>query len=89
MGSLVNPTPSLGTSTANAPQLSQNEIDMLRAQIQACWNPPVGVTEAKDLVVVLQFGLNRDGSVVARPIVTNRGSSPLFQVAVDSASARS
>ncbi len=85
MGSLVNPTPSLGTSTANAPQLSQNEIDMLRAQIQACWSPPVGVMEAKDLVVVLQFGLNRDGSVAAEPIVTNRGSNPLFQVAVDSA----
>jgi hypothetical protein len=43
------------------------------------------VMEAKDLIVVLQFGLNRDGSVAAVPIVTNRGSNPLFQVAVDSA----
>jgi len=85
MGSLVNPTPSLGSSTANAPQLSQNEIDMLRAQIQACWNPPVGVSEAKDLVVVLRFLLNRDGSVSGEPSVTNRGGSPLFQVAVESA----
>ncbi len=65
-GSLVNPTPSLGASTANAPQLSQNEIDALRAQLKRCWNPPVGVVDAKDLIVVVQFALNRDGSVSGR-----------------------
>jgi TonB C terminal len=65
--------------------LSQNEIDMLRAQIQACWSPPVGVMEARDLVVVLQFGLNRDGSVSGEPFMTNRSGSALFQVAVESA----
>ena len=75
----------LGAAAANAPELSQNEIDALRAQLMACWNPPVGVLDAKDLSVVLQFSLNRDGSVSGQPVLVNRASSPLFQVAVESA----
>jgi colicin import membrane protein len=43
------------------------------------------VVDAKDLSVVLQFSLNRDGSVSGQPILVNRVSSPLFQVAVESA----
>ena len=54
-GSMVNPAPSLGTSLANASVLSQNEIDALRAQLYGCWNPPVGVLEAKDLLVTVQI----------------------------------
>ena len=41
--------------------------------------------EAKDLVVVVQFGLNRDGSVAGDPVVTNHGANTLFQVAAESA----
>jgi outer membrane biosynthesis protein TonB len=84
-GSMVNPTPSLGSPTANAPELSQNEIDALRAQLMGCWNPPVGVAEAKDLVVVVRFSLNRDGSVSGEPVVTNHASHVLFQIAAESA----
>jgi colicin import membrane protein len=84
-GSMVNPTPSLGASLANAPVLSQNEIDALRAQLYSCWNPPVGVLEAKDLVVTVRFTLNRDGSLSGDPAVTNRSSHALFQVAAESA----
>ena len=88
-GSMVNPTASLGSSTANAPQLSQNELGALKAaliaQLKRCWNPPVGVVDAKDLSVVLQFSLNRDGSLSSQPTLANRASSPLFQVAVESA----
>jgi colicin import membrane protein len=69
--------------------LSQNELGALNAaliaQLKRCWNPPVGVVDAKDLSVVLQFSLNRDGSVSGQPIVVNPASSPLFQVAVESA----
>jgi len=84
-GTLVNPTPSLGAPTANAPELSQNEIDALRAQLMGCWNPPVGVAEAKDLIVVVRFALNRDGSVSGDPMVVNRGNNALFQIAAESA----
>jgi colicin import membrane protein len=45
----------------------------------------VGVVDAKDLSVVLGFSLNRDGLVSGQPILMNRASSPLFQVAVESA----
>jgi outer membrane biosynthesis protein TonB len=84
-GSLVNPTPSLGAPAANAPTLSQNEIDALRAQLMTCWNPPVGVADAKDLIVIVRFALNRDGSVSGEPTVVNRDANALFQVAAESA----
>lgn len=82
---MVNPTPSLGAATANAPMLSQNEIDALRAQLMGCWNPPVGVAEAKNLIVIVRFELNRDGSVSGEPTVTNYSANALFQVAAESA----
>jgi colicin import membrane protein len=84
-GSLVNPTPSLGAPAANALTLSQSEIDALRAQLMTCWNPPVGVADAKDLVVIVRFALNRDGSVSGEPTVVNRDANALFQVAAESA----
>jgi colicin import membrane protein len=84
-GSLVNPTPSLGAPAANAPALSQSEIDALRAQLMTCWNPPVGVADAKDLIVIVRFALNRDGSVSGEPTVVNRDANALFQVAAESA----
>ena len=65
--------------------LSQSELDALRAQIQACWNPPVGVADAKGLVVTVRLMLKHDGSLAADPAVTNRSSNTLFQVAAESA----
>ncbi len=50
-----------------------------------CWNPPVGVAEAKDLVVIVKFALNRDGSVSGEPTVVNHGAHALFQIAAESA----
>jgi colicin import membrane protein len=88
-GTIVNPAPSLGTTTGTASQLSQNELArllaMLKQQLSACWNPPVGVREARDLAVRVRFSLNRDGSLSGEPVVTNRGSNPMFQVAAETA----
>jgi colicin import membrane protein len=84
-GSLVNPTAMLGAAAANAPELSQSEIDALRAQLMSCWNPPVGVADAKNLIVVVRFALNRDGSVAGDPLVVNRDANGLFQIAAESA----
>lgn len=81
----VSPTASLGASTGNAPRLTQSEIDALRAQIQACWNPPVGAENAHDLVVQVRVQFRTDGTLAAEPQVVNRGSSPYFQVAAESA----
>ncbi len=88
-GTIVNPTPSLGTTTGTAAQLSQSELArllaMLKQQLSACWNPPVGVREARDLAVRVRFSLNRDGSLSGEPVVANRGSNPMFQVAAETA----
>lgn len=78
-------TGAFGASTGNAPRLTQSEIDALRAQIQACWNPPIGAAKAEDLIVLVRVQFRTDGTLAADPQVVNRGSSPYFQVAAESA----
>ena len=78
-------TGAFGASTGNAPRLTQSEIDALRAQIQACWNPPVGAADAQDLIVRVRVQFRTDGTLSADPQLVNRGSSPYFQVAAESA----
>lgn len=80
-----SPTGAFGASTGNAPRLTQSEIDALRAQIQACWNPPVGAADAQDLIVRVRVQFRTDGTLSADPQLMNRGSSPYFQVAAESA----
>jgi outer membrane biosynthesis protein TonB len=82
-GAELNATASLGLANANAMTLSQNEMDALRAQIQACWNLPVGAQDVKDVVVQVQISLRQDGSLSVDPIVLNRGTG-VFQVVAES-----
>ena len=84
-GDAINPTPTLGTTTGNAPRLSQNEIDALRARIQQCWNPPAGQAEAKDLIVQVRIQFNQDGSLAAEPRLLSRSAGTYQQVAAESA----
>ena len=84
-GAALNSTPSLGLPSGNAATLSQSEIDALRAQIQACWNPPAGVVDAKELIVRIRLQLREDGSLSANPTLLNHGSHPIFQIAAESA----
>ena len=84
-GATLSQTPSLGTATGRSASLTQSEIDALRARIQQCWNPPAGLAEARDLVVVVRIRFNTDGSLSADPTLSNSGSHPTFQVAAESA----
>lgn len=84
-GATLNSTPSLGLPSGSAATLSQSEIDALRAQIQACWNPPAGVVDAKELIVRIRLQLREDGSLSANPTLLNHGSNSLFQIAAESA----
>lgn len=84
-GREMNTSPSLGTRTGTNARLSQTEIDALRAQIQRCWNPPVGAENAKDLVVRVRIALSPVGELQGEPILVNRGGSPYFQSAAESA----
>jgi outer membrane biosynthesis protein TonB len=82
-GATLNDAPSLGTAKGNAPSLSQSELDALRARLKENWGVPVGVREARDLLVEVQFELNPDGSLKGEPKVVNRLSHPAFQVAAE------
>jgi hypothetical protein len=84
-GETLNATAGLGTSTGRAQQLSQNEIDALRARLRECWNLPVGAADAKDLNIEVRILLKQDGSLSADPKVLNRSPNPFFQVAAESA----
>jgi colicin import membrane protein len=84
-GEALNSTASLGLATGRAAELSQDELAILRAQLERCWAPPAGVADARDLKVDVRIVLNQDGSLAAEPRVTNRLAHPLFTVAADSA----
>jgi outer membrane biosynthesis protein TonB len=84
-GETLSNTPSLGTATGRAVTLSQNELDALRARLRECWNVPVGVAEARDLVVTVRIQFKQDGSLQTDPRLMNSGSHPAFQVAAESA----
>ncbi|HEX2215472.1 MAG TPA: cell envelope integrity protein TolA [Xanthobacteraceae bacterium] len=84
-GDVLNPTPALGTARGSAPQLTQNEIDMLRARIQQCWNPPAGQADANELTVLVRIQFNPDGSLATEPRLLTRVSPGYQQVAAESA----
>jgi colicin import membrane protein len=84
-GETLNNKPSLGTPTGTAMALSQNEIDALRARLRQCWNVPVGVAEARDLIVTVRIQFKQDGSLLTEPRLMNSGSHPAFLTASESA----
>jgi len=84
-GGELNPTASLGAPNANAPTLSVNELAALQARLRDCWEVPVGVQHARDLVVTVRIQFRKDGSLAADPIVLNRSALPLFQIAAEAA----
>jgi tetratricopeptide (TPR) repeat protein len=58
---------------------------LLRRHLYGCWSPPVGLSDAKNLVVRVTFSLNRDGSLSGAPQVKPTASGPLFLAAAESA----
>jgi hypothetical protein len=79
------PGPVRGQSDGTQMTMSVNEIDALRSRIAQCWSPPPGGLGAEQIVVKLRLRLNEDGTLVGYPTIANRGSSPFFQAAADSA----
>lgn len=74
-----------GDPRGKALTMSISEIDAFRRQVSQCWNPPVGGLGAEDLLVKVRLLLSKDGSLKSAPKVINRGSSPFFRAAADSA----
>jgi hypothetical protein len=59
--------PSGGPPSETKSKLTAEEIAAFRAQIQKCWELPVGMPNAMKLEVVLRVALSRSGALVASP----------------------
>ena len=81
----ANATPSLGTASGTAAQLSQSEIDALRARLMALWNPPVGMQDASQTQVTIRIRFRKDGTLAVGPQVLTSGSGAQFNAMRDSA----
>ena len=84
-GAEANATPSLGTAAGTAAQLSQSEIDALRARLMALWNTPVGMQDASQTQVTIRIRFRKDGTLAVGPQVLTSGSGAQFNAMRDSA----
>jgi hypothetical protein len=75
----------LGRAEGQAQTLSMSELDALRRQIAACWNPPIGVAGAQGLVVRIRMSLEQSGHLALQPNILNASADPTFRAAADSA----
>jgi hypothetical protein len=75
------------TATLGAPntQMSQSEIDALRARISSCWRPPPGIDANSKLYVVLRVLFKIDGSMLQAPVLVESTASPLSPALAESA----
>jgi colicin import membrane protein len=76
---------SLGAVNGTAAQLSQSEIDALRARLRQCWNPPVGAAEAEKMYVVFRVLFKRDGTLMNNPVLVGGPPSQAGPVLAESA----
>jgi outer membrane biosynthesis protein TonB len=69
-----------------ADQLSTSELDVVKAQIEACWNVPAGARDAQSLTPEFRVMMNPDGTVRSAQLLnTDRLNDPFFQAAAESA----
>ena len=67
-------------------QLTASEIDLVREQLERCWNINAGARDAKDLVVEVRATVQPDGTVSQAVIVDQgRMGDPLWRAAAESA----
>jgi colicin import membrane protein len=86
IGDTLNATRSLGTAAASsAAQLSQSEIDALRARLNALWNPPVGMRDGDRLQITIRIRFRKDGTLADGPQVITSGGGARFDAMRDSA----
>jgi len=82
----LNDTASLGAANgAPAVQMSQSEIDALRARISSCWSPPAGIDANSKVYVVLRVLFRQDGSLGREPVLVEATASTLGPALAESA----
>lgn len=76
----------IGNTRSTGERLTQSELDALRGQIQRCWSPPAGVSEAGSLRISIQMQLDPSGALQGVPtIVSGGGASTIERVAGEAA----
>jgi colicin import membrane protein len=68
----------LGGRETTGAELSQSERDALIAQLQQCWNVPVGADGASDLRTTVRFRLDPSGTLEGRPVVEKASGDRSF-----------
>jgi outer membrane biosynthesis protein TonB len=82
----INDKPTLGAATgAQGAQLSQSEIDALRARISSCWSPPPGIDANSKLYVVLRVIFKPDATVAQEPVLVEGTAAALGPALAESA----
>ena len=81
----LNSQPALGSSTGAGAQLSQSEIDALRARLATCWSPPAGVNASTKIYVVLRVLFKPDASMSREPVLVEGTASSLGPALAESA----
>jgi colicin import membrane protein len=84
-GETPNNTPALGAVAGSGAQLSQSELDALRARLSQCWSPPPGIEATSRLYVVLRVVFKPDGSMAREPTVVEDPGSSLGAALTESA----
>ena len=82
----LNDVANLGAASgAPTAQMSQSEIDALRARISSCWSPPPGIDANSKVYVVLRVLFKADGSLSHDPVLVEATASSLGPALADSA----
>lgn len=82
----VETPPTLGTSTGSITEnMTQNELDALRARLMGCWNIQLAPPDPSELRVRVKIFLNPDGSLSQPPQVLEVGSTEFARSAAESA----
>ncbi|HEV2161749.1 MAG TPA: cell envelope integrity protein TolA [Stellaceae bacterium] len=82
----AKPQPSSQPIAPLGAQLSVSELDLVKQQIEQCWNVPAGARGAQDLTPEFRVSMNPDGTVRSATLMNpQRLSDPFFQAAAESA----
>jgi colicin import membrane protein len=82
----INTTANLGTARgAPGAQLSQSEIDALRARISSCWSPPPGIDASSKVHVSLRVLFRPDAYLAQDPALVEASASTLGPALAESA----
>jgi colicin import membrane protein len=81
-GEAINRTASIGAAGASAPELSQSELDALRARLQMNWSPPAG---AEKVSISIYVSLSKDGRLAGPPRIVTSGRGKTFDAAREAA----